>query len=175
MNESDVTARLEFLRRAERLKDTLRSGFTTSGRRESVADHTWRLTLLVLTFADLLPEIDQLRLLKICIIHDLGEAIDGDIPAPSQVGPSKSEKERSDFISLLAGLPEHIRSEFMSLWDEYEYVTSSEARVAKALDKIETLMQHNQGKNPDDFDYAFNLDYGKTRTDAADRPGCQAC
>lgn len=167
MNDSELNHRLQFVRRAERLKDTLRSGYTTEGRTESVADHTWRLTLLVITFADQLPGIDLLRLLKICILHDLGEAIDGDIPAPSQVGmASKSARERSDFEMLTSGLPDQIRSEFLALWDDYEYVQSGEAQVAKAFDKIETLIQHNQGSNPQDFDYAFNLDYGKKYTDA---------
>ncbi len=167
MSDSHIKERLEFVRRAERLKDTLRSGYTTNGRIESVADHTWRLALLVITFADLLPDIDLLRLLKICILHDLGEAINGDIPAPSQVGmESKSDKERGDFEMLLSGLPGHVRSEFLSLWDDYEYVQSSEAQAAKAFDKIETLIQHNQGSNPEDFDYSFNLDYGRQYTDA---------
>ena len=167
MNNSELNNRLDFIRVAERLKDTMRSGYTTEGRAESVAAHTWRLTLLIITFADLMPEIDLLRVLKICVLHDLGEAIDGDIPAPLQIGlDSKSDKERQDFQSLLTNLPAHISSEFLSLWDEYEYVQSTEARVAKAFDKIETLLQHNQGKNPEDFDYAFNLDYGKKHTDA---------
>lgn len=167
MDDAGLNDRLEFLRRAERLKDTLRSGYTTNGRTESVADHTWRLMLLVITFADLLPGIDLLRLLKICILHDLGEAVDGDIPAPQQVGAKpKTDKERRDFVSLVRGLPEEARSDFLSLWDDYEYLRSEEAHVAKALDKIETLLQHNQGSNPVGFDYSFNLSYGKKYTDA---------
>ncbi|MBL8892801.1 MAG: HD domain-containing protein [Planctomycetaceae bacterium] len=167
MNELNIQERLEFIRRAERLKDTLRSSYTTNGRIESVADHTWRLALLAITFADLLPHVDLLRLLKICILHDLGEAIHGDIPAPSQVGrESKSAKERRDFETLITGLPEHIRSEFLCLLDDYESVHSNEARTAKALDKIETLIQHNQGSNPETFNYLFNLDYGRQYTDA---------
>lgn len=166
MANPDIASRLVFLREAERLKDTLRSAYTTSGRTESVADHTWRLTLLAITFADQIPDIDLLRLLKICILHDLGEAIDGDIPAPAQdVAASKSGKERRDFLSLVAPLPDDVRSEFVSLWDEYETAVSAEARVAKALDKLETILQHNQGTNPDDFDYRFNLGYGKKHTD----------
>lgn len=165
MTNANIVSRLQFLREAERLKDTLRSAFTTSGRTESVAEHTWRLTLLVITFADQLPDLDLLRLLKICILHDLGEAVGGDIPAPSQdPGTSKSEKERGDFLSLVELLPDNVRSEFISLWDEYEDGVSPEARAAKALDKLETILQHNQGANPDNFDYAFNLDYGKAYT-----------
>ncbi len=165
MENSSISSRLDFLRVAERLKDTLRSAYTTGGRTESVAEHTWRLTLLAMTFADELPDIDLLRLLKICILHDLGEAIDGDIPAPLQSpSASKSEKERNDFLTLVESLPGDLKSEFVSLWDEYEDGTSPEARVAKALDKLETILQHNQGSNPEDFDYEFNIEYGKAHT-----------
>ena len=165
MKNSNISSRLNFLREAERLKDTLRSAYTTSGRTESVAEHTWRLTLLAITFADKLPDMDLLKLLKICILHDLGEAIDGDIPAPLQISTaSKSEKERNDFLSLVESLPNDVKSEFIALWDEYEDGTSPEARVAKALDKLETILQHNQGSNPEDFDYEFNIEYGKAQT-----------
>lgn len=167
MSDQDLTGRLQFIQVAERLKNTLRSSHTSEGRQESVAEHTWRLLLMAITFSDLLPDVDLLRLLKICILHDLGEAVDGDIPAPAQAGnSSKSDKERRDFESLLSTLPTHVRSEFLSLWDDYEYIQSQEAHVAKALDKLETLVQHNQGENPPEFDYSFNLDYGKRYTDA---------
>ena len=94
MSESNLQERLQFLRHAERLKATLRSGWTTQGRAESAAEHTWRLTLLVITFADLLQDVDVLRLLKLCILHDLGEAISGDIPAPDQAAISQKIKRR---------------------------------------------------------------------------------
>lgn len=165
MESANISSRLDFLRRAERLKDTLRCAYTTSGRTESVAEHTWRLTLLAITFADELPDVDLLKLLKICILHDLGEAVDGDIPAPLQsTTAAKSAKERDDFLFLVETLPHDVKSEFVSLWDEYEGGESPEARVAKALDKLETILQHNQGLNPDGFDYEFNLKYGKTYT-----------
>lgn len=164
---SKLAARLDFVRAAERLKDTLRSGFTAEGRTESVADHTWRLTLLAMSLFDLLPNVDPLRLLKICILHDLGEAVHGDIPAPLQDPEnSKAHDEREDFHSLISSLPHELRTEYLALWDEYENASSSEGRVAKALDKLETILQHNQGKNPKDFDYAYNLQYGRTQTDA---------
>jgi putative hydrolase of HD superfamily len=61
-------------------------------------------------------------------------------------------------------LPGGLRAELVALWDEYESATSAEARLAKALDKLETIMQHNQGLNPTDLDYRFNLDYGQQYT-----------
>lgn len=165
-NDEKLQGRLEFLKKAERLKDTLRSAHTSQGRPESTAEHTWRLTLLVITLADLLPGVDLLRLLKLCILHDLGEAVGGDIPAPEQEAVSaKSDREREDFMSLLEVLPGSLKTEFLSLWDEYEDAQTREAQVAKALDKIETLLQHNQGDNPVDFDYLFNLEYGRKYTD----------
>lgn len=111
------------------------------------------------------PEVTFSRLVKICIIHDLGEVIHGDIPAPEQAGmKDKSEAERQDLVTLLQPLPERLRAEILGLWDEYEEASTPEARLAKALDKLETILQHNQGKNPEDFDYLFNLEYGQQYT-----------
>ena len=110
-------------------------------------------------------DVDFARLVKICIIHDLGEAVGGDISAVAQQGmPAKAEKERADLLTLLQPLPAPLRAEIVGLWDEYEAATTREAKIAKALDKLETIMQHNQGKNPADFDYRFNLEYGKQHT-----------
>ena len=167
LNKEELLRRLAFLRQAEQLKDTLRSAFTGQGRQESVAEHTWRLTLMVLVFADMIGEVDLLRLLKICVLHDLGEAVDGDIPAPRQdANAPKSDKERNDFRSLISVLPAAMQDEFLELWDDYENAGSPEAVFAKAFDKLETVIQHNQGKNPADFDYAFNLHYGQPWTAA---------
>ena len=85
MQPSDLAGVVEFLRRAERLKTTIRSGYTSAGRPESVAEHTWRLCLMALVLAPEFPEVDFARLIKICVVHDLGEAIGGDVPAPEQV------------------------------------------------------------------------------------------
>jgi putative hydrolase of HD superfamily len=162
---------LEFLRAAERLKTTPRSGNTSAGRPESVAEHTWRLCLMALVLRPQFPEVDFARLVKICIIHDLGEAIGGDVPAPEQLrrlaeNPDrpKAIQERQDLLRLLAALPAEVGTEIIALWDEYEAARSPEARLAKALDKLETILQHTQGENPPDFDYRFNLEYGRRFT-----------
>ena len=162
---ADVPRVLEFLRSAEQLKNTYRSAWKSGGQPESVAEHTWRLCLMALVFAPAYPAVDFARLVRICIIHDLGEAIRGDIPAPEQdPSASKALAERDDLLELLKPLPGSLRAEITALWDEYEEAASPEARLAKALDKLETILQHNQGRNPTDFDYAFNLDYGKRFT-----------
>jgi putative hydrolases of HD superfamily len=158
---------LAFLRSAERLKTVTRSGWTSAGQPESVAEHTWRLCLMAMLLYGRDPSIDLARLLKMCLIHDLGEAIGGDVPAPKQVaGLNKNEQERTDLLQLIAPLPLVVRKEVLELWDEYDAAASPEARVAKGLDKLETILQHTQGKNPADFDYGFNLGYGQRYTAA---------
>ncbi|WP_297973714.1 HD family hydrolase [uncultured Amaricoccus sp.] len=165
MLPSDRDAYLAFFRAAEALKDTLRSGHTAGGRPESTAEHCWRLCLMAVTLADELPEIDLRRLLELLVLHDLGEAVGGDIPAPLQ-GPEKTTAERADFARLIDPLPARIAARLMARWDEYNAAATPEARLAKGLDRLETVLQHVQGANPPGFDYAFNLGYGRTHTDA---------
>ncbi|OYU46745.1 MAG: phosphohydrolase [Burkholderiales bacterium PBB4] len=158
---------LDFLRAAEALKHTLRSGHTSNGRPESTAEHTWRLCLMAMVFQHEFASLDFAKVLKLCVIHDLGEAISGDIPAIAQHAmPDKSAKERADLVTLMQALPSDIAAEFLTLWDDYENRSSDEARMVKGLDKLETILQHNQGLNPVDFDYAFNLGYGQQYMDS---------
>jgi putative hydrolase of HD superfamily len=164
MNTSDILATLDFLRSAERLKNVTRTSWTSTGQQESVAEHTWRLCLMAAVLERAFPGIDMARLMKMCVVHDLGEAIGGDISATLQPPEGKATQERNDLLQLLAPLPSGARDEIVALWDEYEAAVTAEARVAKALDKLETIMQHNQGRNPPDFDYRFNLDYGQRYT-----------
>jgi putative hydrolase of HD superfamily len=163
---------LEFLRATERLKTTTRSAWTSAGQPESVAEHTWRLCLMALVVAPAFPDVDVGRLLKICVIHDLGETIGGDVPAPEQVrraeagiSAGKAASERRDLLTLLEPLPATLRLEISALWDEYEEARTPEAKLAKALDKLETILQHTQGQNPPGFDYRFNLGYGRQHTE----------
>lgn len=164
---SDLEGRLRFIQEAERLKDVLRSGRTSSGRQESTAEHSWRLGLLAMTLADQLGPIDMTRVLQLCIVHDLGEALHGDVPAVlQQADPGKSAREREDLYTLTRSLPEPIRQQFLALWEEYEAAQTREAKLVKAMDKLETIIQHNQGANGPDFDHGFNLGYGRRYTDA---------
>jgi putative hydrolase of HD superfamily len=162
---------LEFLRSAERLKVTTRSAYTSSGQQESVAEHSWRLCLMALVLRDEFPDVDLAKLVAMCVVHDLGEAIGGDVPAPEQAArlardptATKAAQEREDLLTLVSPLPASVRAEITALWDEYDAAATREARIAKALDKLETILQHTQGDNPPDFDYQFNLGYGRAFT-----------
>ncbi len=168
MTSEDIPGVLDFLRAAEALKTVKRSAWTAAGEPESVAEHSWRLCLMALVLHSITPGVDVERLLKMCIIHDLGEAIGGDVPAPEQAhlgGGGKAAGERRDLLELLAPLPSALQEEIAALWDEYEADVTREAHLAKAFDKLETILQHTQGDNPAGFDYRFNLGYGREYSD----------
>ena len=162
---TEIDAYLAFFRAAGALKDTLRSGHTPGGRPESTAEHSWRLCLMAVALEEALEGVDLKRLIELLIVHDLGEAVRGDVPAPQQQG-DKSAEERADLRALLAALPEAAAARLLARWDEYAAATTPEARLAKGLDRLETVLTHVEGANPPGFDYAFNLGYGRAWTDA---------
>lgn len=167
MAPEEAASLLGFLRRAERLKDTTRSAWTTGGRHESTAEHSWRLCLLAMLVRPEYPHLDFERVLRMCVVHDLGEALNGDISAVDQApGHAKADAERRDLLTLLGDLTGPARDDIVALWDEYDAAATPEARLVKGLDKLETLVQHTQGANPEGFDYRFNLGYGRAQTDA---------
>lgn len=157
----DLERQLSFLAEAERLKSVLREAWTSTGRQESTAEHSWRLALLAWLLAPKFP-VDRERVLLMCLIHDLGELYMGDIPANVNADEAKKHAaEQRDAAAALSLLPAGQGETLMALWKEYNENATPEARLVKALDKAETILQHNQGKNPPGFDYDFNLDYGK--------------
>lgn len=165
MTSGEIHSLLAFLRRTERLKTVTRTSWTSEGKQESTAEHTWRLCLFALSVKPWFPELNFERVLAIALVHDLGEAISGDISAVLQVGaPPKHEQERRDLVQLLDDAPAVTHANLLALFDEYNAAATPEAKFVKAIDKLETILQHNQGRNPASFDYAFNLPYGQQYT-----------
>lgn len=151
---------LSFIREAERLKTVTRTAWAHDGRRESTAEHSWRLALFAGLAAGQLPGLNGEKVLLISLIHDMGELYGGDISAALCPDPQeKAKEERQAVRKAFSLLPEAQAASLLVLWEEYN--ATPEARLVKALDKAETILQHNQGRNPQDFDYRFNLDYGK--------------
>ncbi|SFA94679.1 putative hydrolases of HD superfamily [Lentibacillus halodurans] len=153
---------ISFIQEIERLKDTERTAWTSERRRESTAEHSWRLAMFMMALEDYFQDINFNRVLKMALLHDLGEAYTGDVSAKVQVDhDNKLQTEKEAFIKITESLSESAQCRWMALWAEYNEGQTKEARMVKALDKIETIIQHNQGVNPSDFDYHFNLAYGK--------------
>ena len=165
MSPIEIHGLLAFLRHAERLKTVTRTSWTSEGKQESTAEHTWRMGLFALSLRPWFPQLDFAKVLAMVLVHDLGEAINGDISAVLQAGaPPKLDQERRDLLQLLEPAPEPVRAQALALWEEYNTAATPEAKFVKAVDKLETILQHNQGRNPADFDYAFNLPYGQAYT-----------
>ena len=146
----------------ENLKSVTRTAWTKTGRRESTAEHSWRLSMLLMVLEEDFKDIDINKAIKMSLVHDLGELYDGDISATLQHdNDNKSEMEERAMNRMLKVLPESISKQIYDLWAEYNKCATKEAKLVKAMDKLETIVQHNQGTNPKDFDYEFNLTYGK--------------
>ena len=151
----------EILAVAERLKCNTRHSWTSTGRRESVAEHSWRLALMALLVADEFPDVDCGRVVRMCLVHDLGEAFTGDIPAFE-----KRRQDETHEAALLARwvetLPEPLRAEWRSLYAEMEALATPEARLYKALDKLEAVIQHNEADIATwlPLEYDLNIAYG---------------
>ncbi|WP_220702146.1 HD domain-containing protein [Trinickia fusca] len=154
---------LAAVRLAERLKYTLRHSWLSDGRHESVAEHSWRMSLMALLVAPHLDaNVDVEKLLKMVIVHDLVEAIAGDIPVFDVVNDStmrilKRKREDDAMKQIFEMLPEINGEEVERLWREFETSSSIEAKVAKALDKLEAQIQHNEAPLATWLDVERNL------------------
>ena len=127
---------------AERLKDTTRHCYTRNGRHESVAEHSWMMTLMAYFTKDECPDVDMEKGIKMCIIHDLGEAFTGDIPTFEKTATNEQNEEEL-LERWVNTLPENIAKEMMALYDEMAKRETVEAKVYKAIDGLEALIQHN--------------------------------
>ena len=155
---------IEALSIAERLKDATRHCYTRNGRRESVAEHSWLMTLMAFFLKDEFPEADMDKVIRMCIIHDLGEAFTGDIP----VFEKTKENEQTEEALLSAWvdtLPDHYRSEMKALYEEMTERKTLEAKLYKAIDGLEAVLQHNISDISTwiPHEYELNLTYAEDK------------
>ncbi|MEG2215542.1 MAG: HD domain-containing protein, partial [Clostridia bacterium] len=134
---------LDFLERIETLKTNTRHCTTKGGMPETVAAHSWRIAVMALLLTDTFPELDMNKVMKMCLIHDFGEAVTGDIPSFLKTG--QNEATETDAVDgLLATLPEPQQGMLTALYVEMDAQQTQEARIYKALDKLEAVIQHNE-------------------------------
>ena len=152
---------LEILSVAEKLKCNTRHCYTSSGRHESVAEHSWRIALMAMLIAPEFPEADVNRVIRMCLIHDLGEAFTGDIPTFWKT-EADTEKEDAVFDRWVQTLPQETREEFSALLTEMNALETVEAKIYKALDKMEAVIQHNESDISTwlPLEYDLQLTYG---------------
>lgn len=150
---------LQFLHTAELLKRRTRHCWNPDGRRESVAEHCWRTALT----ADLLrvqfPEPDMDKVVSMCLWHDLGEAVTGDIPVFEKTSGDRAAEDAALF-SLLDALPEPEQGRLTGLFREMLAQETPESQLYKVLDKLEALISHNEA----DLSTWLALEYELQRT-----------
>lgn len=162
----EAQALLNALHVAERLKDATRHCETSGGRRESVAEHSWRLALMAYWLRDDFPDLDVDRVIRMCLIHDLGEAFTGDIP--SFLKTSADEAREDDLLSAwVRTLPEPFAGEMAALYLEMAQRQTPEAKLYKALDNLEAVIQHNESdlSSWSENEFTLNLTYGYDKAD----------
>lgn len=139
----EARALLNALHMAERLKDETRHCYTSKGRHESVAEHSWRIALMAMWIADEFPELDMNKVVKMCLIHDLGECFTGDIPTFLKTDADEA-RESGELDAWVRSLSEPVSGEMRALYAEMDALQTPEARLYKSLDKLEAVIQHNE-------------------------------
>lgn len=162
-------ALITFLGEIEKLKCNTRHCFTTTGRPESVAEHSWRLAVMAMLVADEYPDTDMDKVIKMCLIHDFGEAVTGDIPAFLK-NEAHEAAEKEAVQELLSPLPEGIREALSALFAEMDERKTPEAKLWKALDNMEAVIAHNEAdiSTWSSNEYHDNLVYGEENCEFSD-------
>ena len=153
---------LKILKTASQLKQNTRHSWLANGRRESVAEHCWRLSIFAYFMKDEFPDVDIDKVIKMCLFHDMGEAFTGDIPSflKSEVD---EEKESSVLNEWVTSLPSPYKYELSNIYKEIEEQKTQEAKLFKALDKLEAAISHNEADLSTwiELEYELNPIYGK--------------
>lgn len=149
MGESlaDVQQALSFVTEIERLKNVLRKTKPVGlDRFENSAEHSWHVTLTALMLQSFANEkVDIFRVIKMLLIHDLGEIDAGDKIIYASETPEQKNKEAEGVKRILNLLPGHIGEDFFDLWVEFEKGDTTEARYARAIDRIPPLLHNFHG------------------------------
>ena len=122
---------LEALHTAEKLKDTTRHCYTSKGRHESVAEHSWRIALMAFWLRDEFPRADMDKVIRMCLIHDLGECFTGDIPAFDKTAADEAAEEAL-LSRWVDSLPEPVCTEMRTLYAEMAALQTTEAKIYTA-------------------------------------------
>ena len=153
---------IELMDLMEQMKNQTRHSWTSAGRRESVAEHSWRLTIMAFFLQDEFPEADMMRVMKMCLFHDMGEVFTGDIPAFRKTQADEEEEGRQVEV-WVQSLPHPYKKDLTELFEEMEENKTLEAQIYKALDRMEALIQHNEAALSTwlPLEYDLQMTYGE--------------
>ncbi len=158
----DIKKLTDTLSLLEALKYRTRHSWTSTGRHESVAEHSWRLAVMAYLVKDEFPDADMDKVILMCLVHDIGEAVTGDIPAFYKTAEDEITEDNA-VRSILSSLPEPYKTELSDLFAEMNALSTTEAKIYKALDKMEVVVQHNEADISTwlPIEYTNNITYGE--------------
>ena len=155
---SILQGQIQFINELEKLKAVKRRNLTLDNKRpENSAEHSWHLAMMVPVLAPYSQtEIDQLKVIKMLLVHDLGEIYEGDSWLYTESDQEDiHQNELKAFKRLIENLPPYQQSELLDLFIEFETQETDEAKFAKAIDAIQPLLNHlhvsQENENPDDI------------------------
>lgn len=155
---------LRILSKGAELKKATRHCYTDDSRKESVADHSWRTALMAMLLSgeSEFQTIDMNKVIRMCLIHDLGEAFTGDIPTFEKT-QADANTEDNFFFDWVNGFPSPQKEEWLKLLREMNQMETLEAKTYKALDKLEAVISHNESDISTwiPLEYDLQLTYGK--------------
>lgn len=141
---SSVDSILDFMIEVDKLKSVLRKSRPVGTERyENSAEHSWHVCLSALMLKDEADEqIDINRVIRMLLIHDLGEIDADDKIIYESETPEQKQAEAAGVQRILDFLPESQRAEYTELWHEFESGETPDSRYARAIDRIPPLLQN---------------------------------
>ncbi|WP_293915325.1 MULTISPECIES: HD family hydrolase [unclassified Sphingobacterium] len=146
MFSSELLKQIDFIKEIDKLKYIQRkTKLFNSDRNENDAEHSWHLALMAMVLVEHANEkIDLLKVMKMVLIHDIVEIDAGDtFIYDMQKNHSNTEEERLAANRIFGLLPEDQGKEFIAVWEEFEAGETAEAKFARAMDRLEPLLQNS--------------------------------
>ena len=133
----------EFFKIVTDLKKIPRTGWTTRlgiTSPESVADHTFSMSILSMVFADI-QKLNTQKVLKMSLLHDIAESITGDLTPDEIEKNEKIDLENKTVNKILSNLPQELVKNYLEIWKEYNENSTNEAKLVHDVDKLEMIIQ----------------------------------
>lgn len=148
VEEEELRSCLTFIVGADALKKVLRkTKLVGQSRDENTAEHSWHIALMALVLSRYANEpIDINRVVKMLILHDLGEIGVGDVPLydPSR---TQAQADEQEYVKqLFSSLPGDLEQEFLDLWAEFAAGKTPESRFARAMDRFQPFLNNLENK-----------------------------
>lgn len=168
MSLNHLLSQIEFIKEIDKLKYIQRrTKLFNSDRNENDAEHSWHLALMAIVLAEHANEpVDILKVVKMLLIHDLVEIDAGDtFIYDTQKDHTNTDEERLAAQRIFGMLPQNQSEELIDIWEEFEAGNTAEAKFARAMDRLEPLLQNssNQGGTWKEFDVPYSKVYHKKK------------